>query len=173
SRSAELCVFSTYPVIPTCSALATYGSSEYMVSKMARVLGETCAISWAASEPLSCGMARSRIATSGVTSWASRMASRPSSASATISNPYRSSRVRIPWRKITWSSASRMRSGAEVAAGSGADVAGRAESLGTLEGRRIARSEEHTSELQSRFDLVCRLLLEKKKQKKKTKKSDS
>src|SRR2546422_7889272 len=30
-----------------------------------------------------------------------------------------------------------------------------------------ARSEEHTSELQSRLHLVCRLLLEKKKQKKK------
>src|SRR5699024_2608199 len=30
----------------------------------------------------------------------------------------------------------------------------------------VARSEEHTSELQSRFDLVCRLLLEKKKKKK-------
>src|SRR5699024_11798387 len=29
--------------------------------------------------------------------------------------------------------------------------------------RRGTRSEEHTSELQSRFDLVCRLLLEKKK----------
>src|SRR5699024_12865398 len=28
------------------------------------------------------------------------------------------------------------------------------------------KSEEHTSELQSRFDLVCRLLLEKKKQNK-------
>src|SRR5437868_13075616 len=28
----------------------------------------------------------------------------------------------------------------------------------------LMRSEEHTSELQSRFDLVCRLLLEKKKQ---------
>src|SRR5438105_9587236 len=28
-----------------------------------------------------------------------------------------------------------------------------------------ARSEEHTSELQSRVDLVCRLLLEKKKKK--------
>src|SRR5207249_5229834 len=28
---------------------------------------------------------------------------------------------------------------------------------------REERSEEHTSELQSRFDLVCRLLLEKKK----------
>src|SRR5699024_12418506 len=27
----------------------------------------------------------------------------------------------------------------------------------------LNRSEEHTSELQSRFDLVCRLLLEKKK----------
>src|SRR5699024_12540386 len=30
------------------------------------------------------------------------------------------------------------------------------------ERRGHARSEEHTSELQSRFDLVCRLLLEKK-----------
>src|SRR5437868_11337586 len=30
---------------------------------------------------------------------------------------------------------------------------------------QLLRSEEHTSELQSRFDLVCRLLLEKKKQK--------
>src|SRR2546428_9203395 len=28
----------------------------------------------------------------------------------------------------------------------------------------VVRSEEHTSELQSRSDLVCRLLLEKKKQ---------
>src|SRR5438105_15930917 len=31
--------------------------------------------------------------------------------------------------------------------------------------RRCLRSEEHTSELQSRVDLVCRLLLEKKKKK--------
>src|SRR3989442_7609757 len=30
--------------------------------------------------------------------------------------------------------------------------------------RNLARSEEHTSELQSRPHLVCRLLLEKKKQ---------
>src|SRR5260370_29550711 len=30
-------------------------------------------------------------------------------------------------------------------------------------GRRIIRSEEHTSELQSHLNLVCRLLLEKKK----------
>src|SRR5437868_10866211 len=30
-------------------------------------------------------------------------------------------------------------------------------------GEEVLRSEEHTSELQSRFDLVCRLLLEKKK----------
>src|SRR5438067_3353094 len=33
---------------------------------------------------------------------------------------------------------------------------------------RVVRSEEHTSELQSRFDLVCRLLLEKKKKKTRT-----
>src|SRR5699024_12660475 len=31
-------------------------------------------------------------------------------------------------------------------------------------GSWMLRSEEHTSELQSRFDLVCRLLLENKKQ---------
>src|SRR5437867_7568542 len=36
------------------------------------------------------------------------------------------------------------------------------ETTGVLE-----RSEEHTSELQSPYDLVCRLLLEKKKKKKK------
>src|SRR5437868_7296845 len=35
---------------------------------------------------------------------------------------------------------------------------------------RRLRSEEHTSELQSRFDLVCRLLLEKKKKKNTTEK---
>ena len=41
-------------------------------------------------------------------------------------------------------------------------------SLGTNEAgtREIPRSEEHTSELQSRTNLVCRLLLEKKKKKK-------
>src|SRR5690349_23489955 len=35
------------------------------------------------------------------------------------------------------------------------------------------RSEEHTSELQSRRDLVCRLLLEKKKKKKKNQKNNA
>src|SRR2546421_8848449 len=33
-----------------------------------------------------------------------------------------------------------------------------------LDQSALLRSEEHTSELQSRSDLVCRLLLEKKKQ---------
>src|SRR5699024_12362220 len=37
----------------------------------------------------------------------------------------------------------------------------------TFRRHRRPRSEEHTSELQSRFDLVCRLLLEKKKKKNK------
>src|SRR5438477_12554016 len=36
-----------------------------------------------------------------------------------------------------------------------------------LEERMTGRSEEHTSELQSHVNLVCRLLLEKKKKKKK------
>src|SRR5699024_11344166 len=33
---------------------------------------------------------------------------------------------------------------------------------GRVRGAALTRSEEHTSELQSRFELVCRLLLEKK-----------
>src|SRR5437868_9516480 len=48
------------------------------------------------------------------------------------------------------------------------DLAARAQrasgdGLDELPVRGHLRSEEHTSELQSRFDLVCRLLLEKKK----------
>src|SRR2546426_2054290 len=39
--------------------------------------------------------------------------------------------------------------------------------LHALGGRRTVRSEEHTSELQSPCNLVCRLLLEKKKTHKK------
>src|SRR3712207_8427339 len=38
-----------------------------------------------------------------------------------------------------------------------------AQALTTVVGQLAARSEEHTSELQSRQYLVCRLLLEKKK----------
>src|SRR5436309_12632534 len=38
---------------------------------------------------------------------------------------------------------------------------------------RRQRSEEHTSELQSRENLVCRLLLEKKKKNKKTQNEDA
>src|SRR2546422_7917330 len=37
--------------------------------------------------------------------------------------------------------------------------------LGPRRAELVARSEEHTSELQSRLHLVCRLLLEKKKKK--------
>src|SRR5699024_12590258 len=48
----------------------------------------------------------------------------------------------------------------------GADAAGVLhQALGAL-ALGEARSEEHTSELQSRFELVCRLLLEKKKKNK-------
>src|SRR5438270_10439041 len=41
---------------------------------------------------------------------------------------------------------------------------------GGMEALRQVRSEEHTSELQSQSNLVCRLLLEKKKKKTKTNK---
>src|SRR5207302_3532067 len=45
-----------------------------------------------------------------------------------------------------------------------ADASCRAFSGAASEKARQERSEEHTSELQSRENLVCRLLLEKKKQ---------
>src|SRR2546422_6945384 len=43
---------------------------------------------------------------------------------------------------------------------------GKASELGAEPDPKLHRSEEHTSELQSRLHLVCRLLLEKKKKKK-------
>src|SRR2546421_1147770 len=49
----------------------------------------------------------------------------------------------------------------ELVACIGPNGAGKTTLLTILAG--IQRSEEHTSELQSRSDLVCRLLLEKKK----------
>src|SRR5438067_10726929 len=52
----------------------------------------------------------------------------------------------------------RMTTGALSVTGMGGGLVGLL--VGLLVG---CRSEEHTSELQSRFDLVCRLLLEKKK----------
>src|SRR5204862_6359128 len=56
---------------------------------------------------------------------------------------------------------------AVVAIGAGEDAALVQAPVGLLGeaagGARQGRSEEHTSELQSRRDLVCRLLLEKKK----------
>src|SRR2546422_8374156 len=51
-------------------------------------------------------------------------------------------------------------------AGPGANLTGLTTFVAELSARRL-RSEEHTSELQSRLHLVCRLLLEKKKKKKK------
>src|SRR5699024_12822785 len=42
------------------------------------------------------------------------------------------------------------------------ELGGRGADAGPTDEADMDRSEEHTSELQSRFDLVCRLLLEKK-----------
>src|SRR5688572_31219391 len=46
------------------------------------------------------------------------------------------------------------------------ELAGGPRALGLAAQRAPGRSEEHTSELQSQSNLVCRLLLEKKKQQK-------
>src|SRR5947207_4884145 len=45
----------------------------------------------------------------------------------------------------------------------GSECGGTQASVSVLDTSALTRSEEHTSELQSHSDLVCRLLLEKKK----------
>src|SRR5699024_12636819 len=61
----------------------------------------------------------------------------------------------------SWTRRRRLFSSSRSVAANGASGPGAGP--GCAVGGHRARSEEHTSELQSRFDLVCRLLLEKKK----------
>src|SRR2546422_8302266 len=69
----------------------------------------------------------------------------------------------FPYTTLFRSCAARDREGAAVADRARLQLAGSERVAGDP-----ARSEEHTSELQSRLHLVCRLLLEKKKKNKYT-----
>src|SRR5689334_24199968 len=74
----------------------------------------------------------------------------------------------FPYTTLFRSDRWRGRDAAEATCGFGSAVFGsrhHSEGLQTWphHGNRKSRSEEHTSELQSQFHLVCRLLLEKKK----------
>src|SRR5438067_9677333 len=75
--------------------------------------------------------------------------------------------IRRPPRSTLFPYTTLFRSATGIGAGgsSGAGSTGGGTSGGGTSGGGAGggRSEEHTSELQSRFDLVCRLLLEKKK----------
>src|SRR5947209_11216953 len=71
--------------------------------------------------------------------------------------------IRRPPRSTLFPYTTLFRSKAEAVAVLGRDEE-RFDHLGGLEVAAELRSEEHTSELQSRQYLVCRLLLEKKKQ---------
>src|SRR2546421_7758620 len=76
--------------------------------------------------------------------------------------------IRRPPRSTLFPYTTLFRSGSRAARGTGRGAAGgRRADRHARDGRAGAnsRSEEHTSELQSRSDLVCRLLLEKKKKK--------
>src|SRR5207249_8157078 len=75
---------------------------------------------------------------------------RPVASEARLNRPAQKSRGSSPAGCSTRTSRCRLPAPAEYSASSRAF---------------LPRSEEHTSELQSRFDIVCRLLLEKKKQK--------
>src|SRR5438034_3996050 len=57
----------------------------------------------------------------------------------------------------------RVEMGCEVRGGFDQETRDRVVDFGGFDRRQTERSEEHTSELQSHSDLVCRLLLEKKK----------
>src|SRR5437588_5863901 len=90
--------------------------------------------------------------------------------------------IRRPPRSTLFPYTTLFRSQANVpgAAGTWKDLTGNVNLLAanlTTQVRAIAevatRSEEHTSELQSHSDLVCRLLLEKKKNKNNTRKKQS
>src|SRR5206468_11742333 len=73
--------------------------------------------------------------------------------------------LRRPPRSTLFPYTTLFRSGAELADVS--IIGGEVAVVPELVRENRDRSEEHTSELQSRSDLVCRLLLEKKKKKKK------
>src|SRR5690606_41601043 len=81
-----------------------------------------------------------------------------------------SCRPRCSWpasRRATWSSRSSSTTPAPAPARRGGSTTS-AGSVGGAAAGPTTRSEEHTSELQSRENLVCRLLLEKKKNKEMT-----
>src|SRR5690349_24956087 len=71
--------------------------------------------------------------------------------------------IRRPPRSTLFPYTTLFRSLHDAARGRDQEQRARAHARRRARGVSIARSEEHTSELQSRRDLVCRLLLEKKK----------
>src|SRR5437870_1764912 len=75
----------------------------------------------------------------------------------------------IPWRAVHASDAVRIEAEAKLSCDDDTlarDLAQETPDQFLVFVRAVDRSEEHTSELQSRGHLVCRLLLEKKKKKK-------
>src|SRR5436190_23592818 len=74
--------------------------------------------------------------------------------------------IRRPPRSTLFPYTTLFRSRAPVRLAQSKAVCAAGSSLLAEKGRCVVRSEEHTSELQSHSDLVCRLLLEKKKEKK-------
>src|SRR3989449_3224950 len=133
TRSSAAWLFSTYPRIPAWRALATYGSSACIVSRIVRVRGDARVISRAASRPFSIGIARSSTTTSGFSCAAISIAAWPSATSPSTRKPSRSRSARTPWRKILWSSAKRIRSDISAPERDGD------EQLGALPRRRLDR----------------------------------
>src|SRR5699024_11653196 len=75
----------------------------------------------------------------------------------------RSGKMGIHWATASWSTTPATMSTATTRYNSAENQLRHAPTMTKKGNTHRTRSEEHTSELQSRFDLVCRLLLEKKK----------
>src|SRR2546427_5019399 len=73
--------------------------------------------------------------------------------------------IRRPPRSTLFPYTTLFRSGNPAGTSGGSAVSGPSRGIGCgfRTSRKLIRSEEHTSELQSQSNLVCRLLLEKKK----------
>src|SRR2546422_1935699 len=73
--------------------------------------------------------------------------------------------IRRPPRSTLFPYTTLFRSGWDPACGASGETPGQLLAAHVRREQLAGRSEEHTSELQSRLHLVCRLLLEKKKKK--------
>src|SRR2546429_4420861 len=117
----------------------------------------------ASSTARSTAWAATRPASSGRRAWGALRSSLPSTVTSASSGPSARAFAATSGPMPRGSPTVTARRGRATRSGADVDVRRAAQDLEVVLYRELLRSEEHTSELQSRLHLVCRLLLEKKK----------